>query len=236
MLAFLCLTPATLKHLRLYIKSADKFWNISVCHCSASCIIIGSNFLFYLSFLWVSRWSNTVPGGAQARPEKKKTSPRMNEWLNKIKWMYCNIQWVELLSHHQPIHYTERERERIWHEVDSEQDRGEGRSWEALKELHLFEEWLSCRGASDDDERWLRCCFFENLLAPRTTGKAERFAGRKTKSELITLLVDKHFLTFFSKWRLLLSATCYFWTPGSYRNNYSRRRTLYSWHRKAGGV
>lgn len=66
-------------------------------------------------------------------------------------------------------------------------------------------------------------------------GKAERFAGRKTKSELITLLVDKHFLTFFSKWRLLLSATCYFWTPGSYRNNYSRRRMLYSWHRKAGG-
>ena len=28
------------------------------------------------------------------------------------------------------------------------------------------------------------------------TGKAERFAGRKTESELITLLVDKHFLTF----------------------------------------
>lgn len=184
-LAFLCLTPATLKHLRLYIKSADKFWNISVCHCSASCIIIGSNFLFYLSFPWVSRWSNTVPGGAQARPEKKKTSPRMNEWLNKIKWMYCNIQWVELLSHHQPIHYTERERERIWHEVDSEQDRGEGRSWEALKELHLFEEWLSCRGASDDDERWLRCCFFENLLAPRTTGKAKQSgsrAGRQSQS------------------------------------------------------
>lgn len=36
--------------------------------------------------------------------------------------------------------HRERERERIWHEVDSEQDRGEGRSWEALKELHLFEE------------------------------------------------------------------------------------------------
>lgn len=146
---------------------------------------LAQTFFFYLSFPWVSRWSKTVPGGAQARPEKKKTSPRMNEWLNKIKWMYCNIQWVELLSHHQPIHYTERERERIWHEVDSEQDRGEGRSWEALKELHLFEEWLSCRGASDDEERWLRCCFFENLLAPRTTGKAKQSgsrAGRQSQS------------------------------------------------------
>lgn len=185
MLAFLCLTLATLKHLRLYIKSADKFWNISVCHCSASCIIICPNFLFISPFPEFQDEATLCREEPRHVPKKKKTSPRMNEWLNKIKWMYCNIQWVELLSHHQPIHYRERERERIWHEVDSEQDRGEGRSWEALKELHLFEEWLSCRGASDDDERWLRCCFFENLLAPRTTGKAKQSgsrAGRQSQS------------------------------------------------------
>lgn len=36
---------------------------------------------------------------------------------------------------------------------------------------------------------------FWSLLAPQTTGKAERW-GQKTESQLITLLVDKPFLTF----------------------------------------
>lgn len=59
----------------------------------------------------------------------------MNEWLNKIKWMYCNIQWVELLSHHQPIHYTEREREREsgmrWIQSKTEEKEDPGRRWKS---------------------------------------------------------------------------------------------------------
>ncbi len=81
----------------------------------------------------------------------------------------------------------------------SEHKKEGGGSGDSVRELHLFEKWLSRRGAPVDDKWWwLRLEMKKKLLFETFWHHKRRAeqntAGQKTETELITLLVDKHFI------------------------------------------
>lgn len=156
----------------LFISSADTFWTFLI---------------HYFPPFLVSSLAKTQHEATLC------TVCTVNKWLNKIKWIYCEWNCSVTIS---PF-ITEGEK--IWHKVlvGAQQRRrrilgGSERVafiWKMTFPERCYSRWRAMTKTGDEWE-----AAFWNLLAPQTTGKAERRGPEE--SELITLLVDKQFLAF----------------------------------------